>query len=97
MAKKCLIEKHKRQAERWARYEEKKRKLLEENSDKAKEQLAELEAQRIKNRLFKARQYNRCSVTGRAHGYFRFFGVSRHVLREMAHKGQLPGVKKASW
>lgn len=40
---------------------------------------------------------NRCELTGRPRGYVRFFGVSRIVLRELAHKGELPGVKKASW
>jgi small subunit ribosomal protein S14 len=43
------------------------------------------------------RLHNRCLVTGRPHGYFRDFGLSRHVLREMAHQGLLPGVRKASW
>jgi small subunit ribosomal protein S14 len=46
---------------------------------------------------FKVRQYNRCSVCGRPHGYFRFFGICRICLRERAHLGQLPGVKKSSW
>lgn len=36
-------------------------------------------------------------VTGRPKGYYRFFGLSRHVLREMAHEGVLPGVTKSSW
>lgn len=40
---------------------------------------------------------NRCELTGRPRGYIRFFGVSRIVLREKAHKGELPGVKKSSW
>lgn len=40
---------------------------------------------------------NRCELTGRPRGYYRFFGVSRIVLREKAHKGELPGVRKASW
>nr|YP_009032747.1 ribosomal protein S14 [Euglenaformis proxima]AGL12013.1 ribosomal protein S14 [Euglenaformis proxima] len=40
---------------------------------------------------------NRCSITGRSKGYFRFFGLSRHVLREMYHHGLLSGVTKASW
>ncbi len=39
----------------------------------------------------------RCFVTGRARGYYRDFGVSRHVLRTMAHLGNLPGVTKSSW
>nr|YP_009238189.1 ribosomal protein S14 [Chromochloris zofingiensis]AMO01067.1 ribosomal protein S14 [Chromochloris zofingiensis] len=43
------------------------------------------------------RLHNRCLITGRPKGYFRDFGLSRHVLREMAHEGLLPGVRKASW
>lgn len=40
---------------------------------------------------------NRCQITGRSHAYIRKFGVCRHVLRDMAHAGFLPGVTKASW
>lgn len=40
---------------------------------------------------------NRCQVTGRPHGFIRHFGLSRIAFREMAHRGELPGVKKASW
>ena len=40
---------------------------------------------------------NRCWLTGRSRGYYRTFGLSRHMLREMAHECLLPGVKKASW
>jgi len=43
------------------------------------------------------RLHNRCSVTGRPKGYFRDFGVSRHILREYALEGLLPGVTKSSW
>ncbi|MDA8031591.1 MAG: 30S ribosomal protein S14 [Alphaproteobacteria bacterium] len=43
------------------------------------------------------RQRNRCSMTGRSRGYYRRFGVSRIVMREMAARGQLPGVVKSSW
>ena len=39
----------------------------------------------------------RCRVTGRAHGVYRKFGVSRIMLREMALRGELPGVRKSSW
>lgn len=46
---------------------------------------------------FKVRGYNRCSQCGRPKGYDRFFGVCRICLREMAHKGLLPGVTKSSW
>jgi small subunit ribosomal protein S14 len=44
-----------------------------------------------------SRLHNRCFISGRPKGYYRFFGLSRHFLREMAHDGLLPGVKKASW
>ncbi|MCX8228763.1 MAG: 30S ribosomal protein S14 [Planctomycetota bacterium] len=43
------------------------------------------------------RLHNRCSITGRPKGYYRKFGVSRLVFRRLAHQGQLPGVRKASW
>ena len=43
------------------------------------------------------RLHNRCMVTGRPKGYYRDFGLSRHLLREMAHQGLLPGVQKSSW
>ncbi len=40
---------------------------------------------------------NRCAVTGRSRGYMRYFGLSRIQFREMARRGELPGVKKSSW
>ena len=40
---------------------------------------------------------NRCWKTGRSRGFYRDFGISRHVLREMAHQCLLPGVIKSSW
>lgn len=43
------------------------------------------------------RYRNRCGVSGRPRAYFRKFGMSRVALRELAHKGELPGVRKASW
>ena len=43
------------------------------------------------------RLHNRCSITGRPKGYMRAFGLSRIQFREMASKGLIPGVKKASW
>ncbi|KGP91795.1 30S ribosomal protein S14 [Pontibacillus chungwhensis BH030062] len=43
------------------------------------------------------RSKKRCAVTGRPRGYMRTFNMSRIAFREYAHKGQLPGVKKASW
>jgi small subunit ribosomal protein S14 len=46
---------------------------------------------------FKVRQYNRCSLCGRPHGYYRKFGICRICLRNFAMKGEIPGLKKASW
>ena len=43
------------------------------------------------------RLHNRCKLTGRPKGYMRIFGISRITFREMASKGLIPGVKKASW
>ncbi|MCL4547983.1 MAG: 30S ribosomal protein S14 [Bacteroidetes bacterium] len=43
------------------------------------------------------RLHNRCKMTGRPRAYYRKFGVSRLVLREMALRGEIPGLKKASW
>jgi small subunit ribosomal protein S14 len=44
-----------------------------------------------------ARQRNRCNITGRPHGYLRKFGLSRIKMREAAMRGEVPGLKKASW
>lgn len=43
------------------------------------------------------RRRNRCAITGRSRGYMRRFGLSRITFRELALKGQIPGVKKSSW
>ncbi|MDS1030431.1 type Z 30S ribosomal protein S14 [Bacillota bacterium LX-D] len=46
---------------------------------------------------YKVRGYNRCKLCGRPHGYIRKFGICRICFRELAYKGELPGVRKASW
>jgi small subunit ribosomal protein S14 len=46
---------------------------------------------------FKVRGYTRCTVCGRPHSVYRKFNLCRICLREMAHKGELPGVTKSSW
>jgi small subunit ribosomal protein S14 len=43
------------------------------------------------------RYRNRCNVSGRPRAYFRKFGLSRIAVRDMAHRGELPGIRKASW
>jgi small subunit ribosomal protein S14 len=54
-------------------------------------------AKQARKNKFKARQYNRCKITGRRRAYMRRFGMSRIEFRERALKGELPGVVKASW
>ena len=44
-----------------------------------------------------SRQRNRCNVTGRPHGFLRKFGMSRIKVREAAMRGEIPGLRKASW
>ena len=46
---------------------------------------------------FKSRAYTRCNRCGRPHGVLRKFGLCRICFRELANKGQIPGVKKSSW
>ena len=46
---------------------------------------------------FSTRAYNRCKICGRPHAYMGKFGICRICFRELAHDGQIPGVKKASW
>ncbi len=46
---------------------------------------------------YKIRYRNRCRLCGRSRGYIRKFGLCRLCFREYAHKGEIPGVKKASW
>jgi len=46
---------------------------------------------------YKTQGYTRCKICGRPHGYLRKFGVCRICFRELAYKGEIPGVRKASW
>jgi small subunit ribosomal protein S14 len=55
------------------------------------------ELQKLPANSSKVRLHNRCLLTGRPRGYMRQFGISRVTFREMALKGLIPGVKKASW
>ena len=100
MAKKSMIQrelKRQRLVMKYAKKREMLKKLMKE-SILLKEKLAlhrklhELP----KNSSF-VRLHNRCMITGRPKGFYRDFGLSRHVLRQMAHQGLLPGVHKASW
>lgn len=50
-----------------------------------------------KKKKFKVREYNRCERCGRSRAYYRKFGLCRICFRELANKGEIPGVTKASW
>ena len=50
-----------------------------------------------KGKFPKVKLHNRCSLCGRPRSYYRFFGTCRICLRNLASKGELPGVRKSSW
>jgi small subunit ribosomal protein S14 len=58
---------------------------------------ARLELQRLPRNAYPTRLRNRCGLTGRPRGTFRKFGLARSKIRELAFKGDIPGVVKASW
>lgn len=89
MAKKAKIEKMKRQEAMVAKYAEKRRALRAAGDYEA--------LQKLPRDTSPTRLRNRDKVDGRPRGYMRKFGLSRVKFRELAHNGQLPGVKKASW
>ena len=89
MARKALIAKQNRRLEIVAKYAA-KRKELKEKGDYAA--LAKMTRDSSATRL-----HSRCNVKGRSRAYYRKFGVSRLVLRELALQGKIPGVTKASW
>lgn len=80
---------------------EEKRRVLVEKYSKLRQELkdkGDFEGlQKLPKNSSKVRLHNRCMFTGRARGYHRKFGISRLVLRERALKGEIPGLKKASW
>ena len=58
---------------------------------------AQMILQKLPRDASPVRQRRRCQITGRPHGVYRKFGLSRIMLREHAMKGEVPGLKKASW
>ncbi|GAB4135981.1 MAG: 30S ribosomal protein S14 [Cyanobacteria bacterium J069] len=100
MAKKSMIEREKKRERLVAKYAAKRESLMEEFANAATQQ-EKLEIHRKIQQLPRnsapTRHRNRCWLTGRSRGYYRDFGLSRHVIREMAHQGLLPGVVKSSW
>ncbi|MDD4169173.1 MAG: type Z 30S ribosomal protein S14 [Desulfotomaculaceae bacterium] len=46
---------------------------------------------------FAVRRHNRCKICGRPHAFMRKFGICRICFRELSYKGEIPGIRKASW
>ena len=101
MAKKSMIArevKRQRTVERYAaRRAEIKRILADVNADMESKEQAQIQLQKMPRDASPCRQQNRCRLTGRPHGYYRKFGLSRNKLREAAMRGDVPGLVKASW
>nr|YP_010471918.1 ribosomal protein S14 [Haslea avium]UVG41383.1 ribosomal protein S14 [Haslea avium] len=100
MAKKSMVEREKKRIKLHKKYALKRSSLLKKYQNEANFNLKlELHSklQKLPRNSAKTRIRNRCWKTGRPRGYFRDFGVSRNVLREMAHQCLLPGVTKSSW
>lgn len=100
MAKKNMIEREKKRQGLVLKYDKKRTDIKEslKNSISFEEKLALYgKLQALPRNSFPTRLRNRCWMTGRSRGYYRSFGISRHVLREMAHSCLLPGVTKSSW
>lgn len=101
MAKTSKIAKNKKRAEVVARYADRRAELIKiiKDPEASYEDKREAYANIAKMpRDASATRYrNRCNVSGRPRAYFRKFGLSRIALRDMAHRGELPGIRKASW
>jgi len=100
MAKKSMIEREKRRQKLVDKYAA-EREDLKEQFRVAGSQMEKVaihrQIQQLPRNSCPTRLRNRCWATGRPRGYYRDFGLSRNVMREMAHQGLLPGVVKSSW
>lgn len=74
-------------------------KAIIDDSSKSDEERyeARLKLQQLPRNANPTRQRNRCAITGRPRGVFRKFGLARNKLRDLAMKGEIPGVTKGSW
>src|ERR1035438_2728971 len=101
MAKLALINREKKRAKTVAKYAAKRTELLAiiNNARMSDEErmAARLKYQELPRNASSRRQRNRCALTGRPRGVFRKFGLARSKLREIAMRGEVPGMTKASW
>jgi len=89
MAKESMKAREVKRARLVAKYAEKRKQLKEQGDYQA--------LSRLPRNSSPVRLRNRCQLSGRPRGYIRQFGISRICFRELASKGLIPGVKKASW
>ena len=100
MAKKSMIERETKRQKLIIKYRN-QRNLLKKEIKKTQDfnQIVDLQnkLQKLPRNSMKCRKRNICWMTGRSRGFYRDFGLSRHVLREMSHQCLLPGIRKSSW
>jgi small subunit ribosomal protein S14 len=100
MAKTNMKEREKKRNKLVNRYKLKRLELKEQinvNNNFTEQLNLQREFQKLPRNSSKTRLRNRCWLTGRSRGFYRNFGLSRHVFREMSHECLLPGVTKSSW
>ena len=101
MAKKSMINREKRRAKLSAKYAEKRTELKAVIADPdvgfEEKQAAVFALQKLPRDSSPVRQRNRCALSGRPRGFYRKFGLSRNMLRDAAMRGDVPGLRKASW
>jgi len=101
MAKQSIINRELKRARTVKKYAAKraelKAKLKDMNLSQEERDELQKKFQSLPRNASPCRQRNRCRLTGRPHGYYRKFGLSRTKLREAAMRGDIPGLVKASW
>lgn len=101
MAKVSMVEREKKRAKLVKKYAAKRAAIKEQmkNPELGMEELEALvvQLQKLPRDSSPVRKRNRCNITGRPHGYYRKFGLARNKLREAAMRGDIPGLRKASW
>jgi small subunit ribosomal protein S14 len=100
MAKQSMIQREVKRERLIAKYAKKRENISLElkNSSSYQEKLLSFKKmESVPRNSAPSRHRNRCWVTGRSRAFYKDFGLSRHVLREMAHEGSIPGLTKASW